>query len=145
MVRRQLRLSMKPSDSELIDIAELRIGLYVELDLGWMSHPFPTGSFKIGTLKQIEVIRGLGLKQVRWVPSKSDPPLEETSSHPGVDEDTAARALARDRELRRQRAALIESQPQPWMYEVLACSMELAKRPKAEIERVMGWGIVSRD
>ena len=55
----------------LIDIAELRIGLYVELDLGWMSHPFPTGSFKINTLKQIEVIRGLGLKQVRWVPAKT--------------------------------------------------------------------------
>lgn len=101
---------MKPSDSELIDIAELRIGLYVELDLGWMSHPFPTGSFKISTLKQIEVIRGLGLKQVRWVPSKSDPPLEATSSRPGVDEDAAARALAHDRELRRQRAALIEAQ-----------------------------------
>ena len=101
---------MKPSDSELIDIAELRIGLYVELDLGWMSHPFPTGSFKIGTLKQIEVIRGLGLRQVRWVPAKSDPPLEGASSRPGMDEDAAARALAHDRELRRQRAALIEAQ-----------------------------------
>ncbi len=101
---------MKPSDSELIDIAELRIGLYVELDLGWMSHPFPTGSFKIGTLKQIEVIRGLGLKQVRWVPTKSDPPLEGEASHPGMGEDAAARALAHDRELRRQRAALIEAQ-----------------------------------
>lgn len=101
---------MKPSDSELIDIAELRIGLYVELDLGWMSHPFPTGSFKIGTLKQIEVIRGLGLKQVRWVPTKSDPPLEDASSRPGLDEDAAAKVLARDRELRRQRAALIEAQ-----------------------------------
>ena len=68
---------MKPSDTELIDIADLRIGLYVELDLGWMSHPFPTGSFKISTLKQIEVIRGLGLKQVRWVPARSDLPLDD--------------------------------------------------------------------
>ena len=110
MVRWQIRLPMKPSDSELIDIAELRIGLYVELDLGWMSHPFPTGSFKISTLKQIEVIRGLGLRQVRWVPSKSDAPLDGASSRPGMDEDAAARALARDRELRRQRAALIEAQ-----------------------------------
>ncbi len=101
---------MKPSDSELIDIAELRIGLYVELDLGWMSHPFPTGSFKISTHKQIEVIRGLGLRQVRWVPSKSDAPLDGVSSRPGMDEDAAARALAHDRELRRQRAALIEAQ-----------------------------------
>ncbi len=33
--------------------------------------------------------------------------------------------------------ALIEQPPQPWMYEVLGRSMELAKRPKADIERVM--------
>ncbi|MFN4361130.1 MAG: HD-GYP domain-containing protein [Hylemonella sp.] len=103
---------MKPSDTELIDIADLRIGLYVELDLGWMSHPFPTGSFKIGSVKQIEVIRGLGLKQVRWVPAKSDPPLDDDSdnSRPVPDEAAAARALAHERELRRQRAALIEAQ-----------------------------------
>lgn len=102
---------MKPSDSELIDIADLRVGLYVELDLGWMSHPFPTGSFKISTFKQIEVIRGLGLKQVRWVPAKSDPPLDDgDDSRPVPDEAAAARALAHERELRRQRAVLIEAQ-----------------------------------
>ncbi len=33
--------------------------------------------------------------------------------------------------------ALIEQPPQAWMYEVLAFSMELAKRPKADIERVL--------
>ena len=33
--------------------------------------------------------------------------------------------------------ALIEQPPQPWMYEVLAFSMELAKRPKADVERVL--------
>ncbi len=38
-------------------------------------------------------------------------------------------------------AALIHSQPQPWMYEVLALSMELAGRPKIEIERVMLSGV----
>lgn len=38
-------------------------------------------------------------------------------------------------------AALIHSQPQPWMYEVLALSMELAGRPKADIERVMLSGV----
>ena len=37
--------------------------------------------------------------------------------------------------------ALIHSQPQPWMYEVLALSMELAGRPKPEIERVMLSGV----
>ena len=33
--------------------------------------------------------------------------------------------------------ALIEQPPQPWMYEVLGRSMDLAKRPKTDIERVL--------
>ena len=33
--------------------------------------------------------------------------------------------------------ALIHSQPQPWMYEVLGLSMQLAGRPQKDIERVM--------
>ena len=101
---------MKSSDSELIDIAELRIGLYVELDLGWMAHPFPTGSFKISSQRQIETIRGLGLKQVRYIPGKSDAYTESLASHPTTTAEEVARALAQDRELRRQRATLIESQ-----------------------------------
>jgi HD-GYP domain-containing protein (c-di-GMP phosphodiesterase class II) len=103
---------MKSSDSELINISDLRIGLYVELELGWMSHPFPTGSFKITSPRQIETIRGLGLKQVRYVPAKSDPPSDGLSSQPATDEASAARALAQEREFRRRRAALIELQQQ---------------------------------
>ncbi|KRI00691.1 HD-GYP domain-containing protein [Curvibacter sp. PAE-UM] len=103
---------MKSSDSELINISDLRIGLYVELELGWMSHPFPTGSFKITSPRQIETIRGLGLKQVRYVPAKSDSPSDGLPSLPAMDEASAARALAKDREFRRRRAALIESQQQ---------------------------------
>lgn len=34
-------------------------------------------------------------------------------------------------------AALINGQSQPWMYEVLALSMEIAERPRDEIERVL--------
>lgn len=34
-------------------------------------------------------------------------------------------------------AAIIHGQSQPWMYEVLAISMEIAERPQAEIERVV--------
>ncbi len=49
--------------------------MYIHLDLGWMAHPFPLGSFKIATQEQVETIRGLGLAQVRWVPQKSDPPF----------------------------------------------------------------------
>ena len=38
-------------------------------------------------------------------------------------------------------AALIEGQSQAWMYEVLALSMEVAGRPKPEIERVLMSGV----
>lgn len=102
--------NMKSPDSELISISELRVGLYIELDLGWMSHPFPTGSFKITSTRQIEIIRTLGLKQVRWVPSKSDPIADEPSSHSGFSNSEAARQLDAEREVAVRRAALLERQ-----------------------------------
>ena len=34
-------------DVFFVDADKLRIGLFVELDVGWMAHPFPTGSFKL--------------------------------------------------------------------------------------------------
>ena len=51
---------------------ELRVGMFVHLDLGWMSHPFPLSSFRITSEDQLTTVRGLGLRQVRWVPEKSD-------------------------------------------------------------------------
>jgi len=56
----------------LIDVAQLRIGMFVHLDGGWMSHPFPLSSFKIGSAAQIATIRSLGKQRVRWSPEKSD-------------------------------------------------------------------------
>ena len=53
---------------------ELRIGLYVDLELSWMSHPFPKGNFKIVSQRQIEILRSMGLKRVRTIPGRSDPP-----------------------------------------------------------------------
>ena len=63
---------MSKSQSELIAVGELRVGMFIELDMGWMSHPFPMSSFRISSGQQIETIRKLGLAQVRYVPEKSD-------------------------------------------------------------------------
>ena len=57
-----------------IDTAELRVGMFVHLDLGWMSHPFALSSFRIADASQIATIRSLGLARVRWSPEKSDAP-----------------------------------------------------------------------
>ena len=71
--------AMKAALLEPIDVHELRLGMFVHLDIGWMSHPFPLSSFKLESAQQIEIIRGLGLKQVRWAPelSEAPPPAEE--------------------------------------------------------------------
>jgi len=58
---------------ETIDVAALRVGMFVHLDLGWMSHPFPLSSFRIASDEQIATIRALGLKKVRWSSQQSLP------------------------------------------------------------------------
>lgn len=74
----------------LIDVAQLRIGMFVHLDGGWMSHPFPLSSFKIGSAAQIATIRSLGKQRVRWSPDKSDPAAVESLAHPGAVQNVAA-------------------------------------------------------
>ena len=65
---------------ELIAVDDLRIGMFVHLDMSWMSHPFPLGSFRIVNAEQVATIRSLGVQRVRWSPTQSDllPPLEPT-------------------------------------------------------------------
>lgn len=61
----------------LIDISHLRIGMYIQLDLGWMHHPFPVSSFRIGSAEQIATLRELGLTSVKVLPKKSDPEFRD--------------------------------------------------------------------
>ncbi|MDH5539619.1 MAG: DUF3391 domain-containing protein [Rhizobacter sp.] len=65
---------------ETIEVQALRVGMVVHLDGGWMSHPFALSRFKIASSEQIETIRSLGLKRVRWDPLRSDPPASEAET-----------------------------------------------------------------
>ena len=69
---------------EWVDVADLRVGMFVHLDMGWMSHPFPLGSFKILNAEQIATIRSLGVKRLRWSPSQSDAPPPTTADGQGT-------------------------------------------------------------
>ena len=62
-----------PDDSQLIVIDQLRIGMFIKLDLSWFEHSFPMNSFKITNQQQINDLLALKLKHVRYIPSKSDP------------------------------------------------------------------------
>ncbi|KAF1049211.1 MAG: putative signaling protein [Xylophilus sp.] len=59
--------------TRLIDASQLRKGLFVQLDMGWMEHPFPVGSFKIVSDEQLQTLRSLGIAQFRIDPLRSDP------------------------------------------------------------------------
>ncbi len=70
--------------AQTVAVEDLQIGMFIQLEGGWLSHPFPVSSFKLSTSQQIVSVRGLGLKQVRWVPEQSDlqPPTEHISGSP---------------------------------------------------------------
>lgn len=108
------------SDQSRVTMDQLRIGLYVHLDLRWFEHPFPFGHFKIKNEEQIRTIRGLGLTSVRYDPAQSDmaaapavvaPPVEA----PQKTSDVIARGLAAKQALierikvQREAAARIEN------------------------------------
>ena len=61
------------NQSVLIDIDALRVGMFIQLEVGWANHPFPMSSFRVSSPEQIRVLRGLGLKTVRYIPAKSTP------------------------------------------------------------------------
>ncbi|MFT3818152.1 MAG: DUF3391 domain-containing protein [Rubrivivax sp.] len=67
-----------------VAVQDLKIGMFIRLELGWMSHPFPLSSFRIASREQIATIRGLGLKQVIWVPEKSGPVDGDGGASSGV-------------------------------------------------------------
>lgn len=62
---------MTADDDNLLDPEQLRIGLYVKLDLPWMKHPFTFSRFKIRTQEQLDTLRELG-EPVHYDPERSD-------------------------------------------------------------------------
>lgn len=98
-----------------VPVHDLRIGMYVHLDLGWMQHPFALSSFRISTTEQIDTIRGLGLREVRWEPDRSDPPAppaEPAPAAPTVESPAEVAARGRREALAAQRAATLHLERQ---------------------------------
>lgn len=102
------------SQDATIDVADLRVGMFIHLDLGWLRHPFPLSSFRLGSEDQIAVIRGLGVRQVRWSPAQSDvqplsvPTATPQTSTPAPDTQAQQIAEARRAALDAQRRALAQ-------------------------------------
>jgi putative nucleotidyltransferase with HDIG domain len=103
-------------DNPTITVDQLRIGLYVVLDLSWFEHPFAFSHFKIKSEDQIRTLRSLGLKTVRYNPALSDisPPLPSTQpaaaqTTPDISPVLAAKRAMMERiRTQREAAARIE-------------------------------------
>lgn len=54
-----------------IAVDDLKVGMFIRLDLSWLKHPFPLSRFRIVSAEQIAIIRGLGLRELAWYPEKS--------------------------------------------------------------------------
>ena len=63
---------MQTHDGAYVTMDQLRVGLYVYIDLKWFEHPFAFNSFKIKDAEQIRVLRSLGIEKIRYDPARSD-------------------------------------------------------------------------
>lgn len=107
-------MASRNTDLSYIDIGDLRVGMFIHLDLGWMQHPFTLNSFKISSRDQIDTLIELGVNRIRWSPEKSDPepasapePASEiVGARQAMAEAVAAEVAARAEERRRRREQL---------------------------------------
>ncbi|MDD8059692.1 MULTISPECIES: HD-GYP domain-containing protein [Shewanella] len=58
--------------NQKVTVEQLEVGTFIRLPISWKDHPFLFSSFKIKNTAQIELIKGLGLKDVFIDPEKSD-------------------------------------------------------------------------
>lgn len=63
---------MRIGTEQRIGIEQLRPGMFIRLCEGWLEHPFLFNQFKLKNWNQIETLRQIGVKEVSWVPEKSD-------------------------------------------------------------------------
>lgn len=100
---------------------QLRIGLYVYVDLSWMSHPFPVNSFEIKTGAQIATLQSLGLERIRYSPERSRPEEVSLPEEKAEVEEIILKPLVVNKE--KSRLSLLVSQKMSLM----ACERHFAK------------------
>jgi putative nucleotidyltransferase with HDIG domain len=107
-------MSKQPHNAQYIAPEQLCIGLYIHLDLGWMEHSFASSHFKIKNQQQIDDIRKLKLKRIRYDPASSDVKpmsIEDSPPPPVITEaqNTEADATLADKQSRVEQLKSIQN------------------------------------
>ena len=71
---------MKKDEFVIINVGDLKLGMYVIIDLSWHEHPFIKNNFLITSKQDIEKIKALGLKKVRIDPARSQQVAKSVST-----------------------------------------------------------------
>lgn len=61
-----------PEAGKFLSAEDLRVGIFVIIDLPWFKHPFTLNSFKIKNEEQLSEVRALNLERYRYDPARSD-------------------------------------------------------------------------
>lgn len=91
-----------------LQVGDLVPGLYVDLELSWVDHPFLFRSFKIRSQKDIDTIRGLGLDKITVFPGRSEVEIPKPSETAPAAESDPARQRAVDDQLWAEKRAHVE-------------------------------------
>lgn len=97
--------------------------MYVQLDVGWLVHPFLVNNFKITSHKQLQALQGLGLQTVRYVPGKSD--ASSLPAEPALNDGPPAQEPAAASEP----APAAEAKPSvdAWRYRIRSCEQRFVQ------------------
>lgn len=69
---------MKKENKHRIRVDLLQPGVFIHLDEKWYNHPFLFNKLKLENWNQIEILEKSGIREVFWIPEKSDCwPMEE--------------------------------------------------------------------
>ena len=82
-------------NEKILDKSQLRIGMFVLLDLPWMNHPFLSSRFKIRNQRQLDTLRQLDIEQIRVDLERSDP-LSPSEPEPSAAEQAASMEAKQD-------------------------------------------------
>ena len=140
---------MEEGQSKVIDVRMLRKGMFIQLDLGWMDHPFPLSSFKVTTDEQMQTIVALGLQTVRWFPARSDiEPASATGLEDGSADSGGAGAADIPAREPQDPAALRALENERYARSLVYCERrfaESARRFRKVTDTVLNNPIVARD
>jgi len=70
--RRGVDLQMVVGNKHKVRVGLLQPGVFIQLDEKWFNHPFLFNKFKLKNWGQIEILEKSGVKEVLWIPEKSD-------------------------------------------------------------------------